>query len=79
MVALINTFNKISISVNTYFEYINERNKKTNDRFLMVKIWGSCGLTLLIFIYVVSKWKGPENLNKKLGNAFKSSDRLKSL
>ena len=79
MVALVNTFNKISISVNTYFEYINEFHKKDSDRFLMAKVWGSCGLTLLIFLYVVSKWRGPEKMNKKLGSVFKNSEKLKNI
>ena len=94
LVALFNSFNKISISVNTYFNYetrfegcpdSNGRQKplETGSKCpfhfecdgVWVKIWGATGLTLILFLWVVSRWEGEKKVKKMFSNAFPKEER----
>lgn len=83
LVAMINTLNKVSISVNTYMQYQNKfnpvKNEKKEDRYIFVKIWGFCGLTFLLFLWVASKWQGNKTISKKIEKSFKNSEKFKNL
>lgn len=77
LVAMVNTLNKVSISVNTYFQYYNKflpkdsQNSET-DKLAYVKVWALFGFTLLIFLLVVPKERGNIIMSRKIDNIIKS-------
>ena len=54
LVALFNTFHKISTSVNNYFRM----KKDEKDKFIWVKIWGYTGGCFVLFLGLMLKWDG---------------------
>lgn len=72
MVALINSFNKITISVNNYYRMKNPK----EDTYIWLKIWGYCGGCLLIFLLIMYKWSLQTKIKKMFKNTIPPHQKL---
>lgn len=43
---------------------------REDDSFIYIKIWVSCGLMLLTFVWVALKWNPREKVQKQFKHAF---------
>ena len=65
LVALFNTLNKITVSVNNYYTL-----RKKTDPFIAAKIWGYCVGCMVLFLWVAMKWDKNRKVKKMFSRAF---------